>query len=367
MSWYQFRLQQLFAATWFVACWLVVKPHGTIASISFGCPLAFYGCCLITKKSTGFWTRYFWKKTSSILLAICSVGTVVLVLLWIGIPTNTVTWMFLIGCPLWVVSLLGVVSCKPFKNCIVAGGALLLYLVIIVNRSWATIDVQNGRYGTELRLHRSLHFARDGSNTNIIRHYVGSRPAQWLRQRPLDGSRDGDDRVNSCSVVFKPFLTEILKLLPSDIVRRKVLECLTDSTNLARIHQGMILACLYAKGFPSGFNSESWWKMHASLFKPVHDPDQTALLCWRWCERSKRCIPGYANGASEPIEENKPVLSPRKAAEFQQQSIWGGDEELYEAFEKLEKKLGSPRVSEELKASLGVYQIAWWPDDIRAK
>jgi hypothetical protein len=211
-------------------------------------------------------------------------------------------------------------------------------------------DVHGGRYGWEILPH-GFRFAHTGRNTRLLQTYLGPLDAQW-EQRCIDFMllgdwRDGNERVNCHNLIFSRDLAAILERLPSDAARREVLMSLTDSANLLRIHQGLLLTCLKELGYPPGMNSQTWWDKHAWLFQPEHDPTRAVRIVYGWSARLRE----YSN-----IDAISGQLA---GVNYQEIGTWGGDRNFGDEFLKVEEQLQRGRSKKEL--AIGLNYIDWWP------
>ena len=220
-------------------------------------------------------------------------------------------------------------------------------------------DPHGGRVG--VRLFPWLDFGRDGPNTALLEQQLGSLPAEWRHRGPrsnlLWDCRDGNERVNSQSLIWREDYREILALLPNDEARRQVSACLTDTTNLARVHQGLLLTCLKSLGYPQGYDAQSWWAVHHRVFVRVEDPHHVARLVRGWTQSVQRLD-------TASIDETDPagraqIRGQLRAVGYQESGRWGGDGGIREALWDMEAQEAR---GESPWPSAGRPVVVWWPE-----
>jgi hypothetical protein len=128
-----------------------------------------------------------------------------------------------------------------------------------------------------------------------------------------------------------------------------VLKCVTDPTNLLRVHQGLLLVCVYQWGYPRGHDAASWWTKHRWVFYAERDAHQAWRVMWGWREKIE--------AASRDHEW--PISSQLHAAYDQEGGAWGGDRKLGELFDREPFWRLSPQRPK--VQNLGVDQLDWWP------
>lgn len=235
--------------------------------------------------------------------------------------------------------------------------AIPLLFHLHLHAPWESSHLQDVRGGREgVRLFPGLRFGRDGPNTALLERLLGPLEAEWrhqaIRSMLLIDWRDGNERVNSRSLIRRDDYSEILAMLPDDAARRQVSACLTDARNLARVHQGLLLACLKALGYPAGHDATSWWAAHAWAFARIPDPEEAAAFVHGWTHAAR----GF--GARDAT-----IASQLRAVEYQERGSWGGDLELGRAFYDLERAV---LVDGDAAARLAAREwIVWWPEHRR--
>lgn len=209
-------------------------------------------------------------------------------------------------------------------------------------------DVHGGRIGWQIEPH-GFRFGYAGPNTRLLEKELGPLDAQWqdsgITFMLLATWRDGNERVNCHNLIFSSRLPAILERLPTDAARRRVLACLTDSTNLLRIHQGFLLTCLDELGYPPGMNAQTWWDRHEWIFEREQDAGRAVRTVWGWSSRW-------------PEETNWTIVSQLHGVNFQQRGTWGGDADFGEEFQEFDDRMR--RDGDKNDARLGVNRIVWW-------
>lgn len=216
-----------------------------------------------------------------VLSLFCAAGIILLY----GRPYDAATWFTLafglLSCfPLLARHRWKVFYCLPF---------LYYFLFIIPVQRYGMLDVQGGRTGVLLMaFNGETRFVRDGPNTQLLEDYLGPLEAKWdsisLRSMLLGTFRDGHDRVYWSNIIFMPELPEILAMLPDNRARVQVLRCVTDRENILRLHQGVLLLCLWSLDYPEGYDAESWWSRHQHLFRHEYDQKRAALTVAGWMQ-----------------------------------------------------------------------------------
>jgi hypothetical protein len=208
-------------------------------------------------------------------------------------------------------------------------------------------DVRGARGGVDFS---GMRFGWKGENTALLESHLGPIQPQWKHSCSLSfGVRDGNERVDSRSIIQQEFLGDLLALLRDDEARRMVLKCVTDPTNLLRVHQGLLLVCVYQWGYPPGHDAASWWTKHRWVFYAERDPHQAWRVMWGWREKIE--------AASRDHEW--PISSQLHAAYDQEGGAWGGDRKLGELFDREPFWRLSPQRPK--VQNLGVDQLDWWP------
>jgi hypothetical protein len=217
-------------------------------------------------------------------------------------------------------------------------------------------DVRGGRRG--LGIYPCLRFGHDGPNTHLIEKILGPRPADWRWLCPISsyGSwiRDGNERVNSRSLIRAEDFAEILSMLPTDRVRKQVTACLCDPENRLRVHQGMLLRCLKELGFPKDYDAGRWWASHSWIFFRCDDPVLAAFVTEGWLDAVDGLYENVPYGHPD-FDRFTKIADQRRAAAYQESGAWGGDGDFAQ---------GRMILAEEPAArpSLKRGAIVWWPE-----
>jgi len=277
-----------------------------------------------------------------------TLGIIMLALVFIGFgfPVDWWTWL---GVSMGLIPV--VAAWRPhFISWCLAGTTFFYYLTFFFPLERHGLqDLHGGRSGFEIFPHR-FRFGYVGPNTRLLEHRLGSLEAQWQERGTqfmlLSTWRDGDERVNCRNLIFSEELPAILEQLPTDEARQEVLTCLTDSTNLMRIHQGLLLTCLKELGYPPGMDAQTWWDKHSWVFQRERDPVRAVKITWGWTER----LPENSNRIA--------ITRQLRAVYYQERGIWGGDVAFGEAVINLQ---GARNVGNNNDLELGVNRIVWWP------
>jgi hypothetical protein len=265
----------------------------------------------------------------------------------LGLPIDTWTWG---GVSIGIIPIVAAWR-RGFHSICFAGATFLYYLTFFIPLERHCLqDVHGGRTGWELRP-QGFRFGHAGPNTRLLERQLGPLEAQWrhscINFILLATFRDGNERVNSRNLIFSPDLPAILEKLPTDAAREQVLICLTDPTNLLRIHQGLLLTCLKEMGYPPGMNPLSWWDKHAWVFHRERDPAEAVKVIWGWTTR----LPEDRDSIA--------ITQQLSAVHYQEQGTWGGDGALGEEFLKFEEVMAHN--GKKPDSGLGMNRIEWWP------
>jgi len=311
-------------------------------------------------------------------LAVCALIPGMAALSIYGYPIDGMTWLALGTATLWL--LVMAIGIRRAGDILFGVPPLvLLFLVFVPWQCYRLQDLRGGRVGAEVW--PCFRFGKDGPNTALLESHLGPLEPIWEHQCIgsmmfyLGDWRDGNERVNSRSIIRQDYLPELLARLPNDEARRQVLSCVTEPENLLRVHQGLLLVCLKTLGPPPGYTVDSWWKKHAVLFYIERDAETSTRLVWGWLERTEHFAPGYTSGKQPNyIEKFWDIEDQRRAAEYQQNGGWGGDHLFGEAWSELRDKVIGQRAqvardskqwrpfSWPLPRSQGGADVAWWPD-----
>ena len=227
----------------------------------------------------------------------------------------------------------------------------LFTLIALYSDPYTLFDLHRGRLG--VRFFSFAQFGGPGPNTRRITRLLGATEPAWEYGSPIMSfMRDGDDRIDYCSVVFDDCLGSGLDLLPSDAARKRVPACLTDPSNRARVHQSLLFTSLALLEHPAGYNAESWWARHRWAFTRVSDPAAAARLVYGWREATEAFAPRI-----RPFWE---IDWQRRSCEYQERGGWGGDRELSRAYETIESEVRYAENGEDSPLR-GHKEIDWWP------
>ena len=301
---------------------------GIAALLGVGIPLSIFGRAIAKGRIKETWTKRP--------LCIATIATLVLALefaiLVYARAIDSITWSAVVGAGLWSAV---IASCSRTENRWFSIGPvvfLILVLYCLVQpfvRGFSSTgdliqDIRGGRRGIEFF---SLSFGWSGPNTRFLEQRLGRMEPEWRHQLALWAARDGNERVNSRSLIYDSDLRDILRKLPNQEAQDQVLRCLTDPKNFMRVHQGLLLTCVYVLDYPPGYDKESWWRHHEVLFRPEHDPKAAMENMWGWIEVTESFAPGHKPSGS-PCEQFLPITRQRRAADYQIRGDWGGDHEL---------------------------------------
>lgn len=280
-------------------------------------------------------------------------GLLALCLLRHGRPLDAFTWTVL------ALLLLAALVAGLRKSRVGLGlvGGFFLYLAlpdpflyIPFLERWALFDDRGGREGTLLS--PSLRFGHAGPNTALLESHLGPLEPNWWRSAPrFPHIRDGNERVDSRSMIRSANLPAILAMLPSDAARRQVLACLTDPDNRLRVHQGLLLACLKRLGYPAGYDAQNWWTAHEPVFIREPDPHQAVRIVYGWLEEVNRL----------PTGGSREIASQTMATQYHVRGSWGRVYDFGLAYGDLRD---APRQTRE---ALPTGKVIWWPERQAAK
>ncbi|MDF1665220.1 MAG: hypothetical protein P1V97_25885 [Planctomycetota bacterium] len=306
------------------------------------------------------------RKLELLWIAIFAHVTGMTYILWdCGVPADTWTWAWLF---IYVAILLSALwTWKLRRNRLIHGilGMALVSLLVPYQSDWL-LDIPGGRRGAEIRPW-SLVFSKGGRNTAILEDHLGPLDAEWrfheLRSNTGSGLHVSHQETNSHNLIYQQELQQILEILPTRKARMQVLRCLTDSSNIMRFHQGLLLACLYVKGFPKGFAAENWWQTHEWIFVSEHSGMRAARITQLWVRRGERYL---LYGAGEL--ENKKLQLLRKsilAARFHEGS-WGEGPLFPKSWPFNEDKCPQKTAKdlkriEQVEKELENKNSVWWP------
>ncbi len=159
------------------------------------------------------------------------------------------------------------------------------------------------------------------------------------------GFRDGNERVNSRNLIFKPYLRDVLRILPDEDAETRALSCIANPANVMRMHQCWLLVAVAEFGFPQGMTAKEWWQHHKPFFEPVYDVDQAAKIVFGWRHRMKA------------PHQSERFGSISQALYYQEHGSWGGDEDFGPAINRLIQKYPNEKPGD---PGFGVNQVVWW-------
>jgi hypothetical protein len=152
------------------------------------------------------------------------VAVVALVLVAYGLPIDGWSWVCLLGGGLLIVPM----AVPPFPK-----PAIALFVVYYLSfffpweSSWLQ-DLRGGRRGIRIEPWGCA-FGEAGPNTRLLEETLGPLEPEWrhqcIRSMLLGDWRDGNERVDSRSIIRYDYLPDILAMLPHDGARRQVLRC----------------------------------------------------------------------------------------------------------------------------------------------
>jgi hypothetical protein len=212
-------------------------------------------------------------------------------------------------------------SAIPERKEIGVVAPVLFYAYVLVARPhYSVFDLSHGDTG--VLLDPGLVFVRPGVNSQVIGDYLGAcRPRHLVLGADFVVARDGNNRVDSRSLVFDPCLRDILKIFPTDASRRQVLSCLVDPDNRVRVHQNLLLAYLLEKHLPAGLSAQLWWNQHLDVFVRVASPVRAVEMTWGWCDDAEALL----HSEPEPSASFPVTMRQLRAARYQERGQWGGD------------------------------------------
>ena len=354
----QFGIRTLLGVMWFFSCMFAGFQWGLAPTVSFALPVALIGLGLISGH------QWISDRANLRRTAIGAAACLILlaVTLFVVTPADAGAWMLLLGGVAWVVALNGV-SPSRMKYLVYLPVCIQMLLLfscaapreahafLIVGGGNTIQDVRGSRMGIQFAGGR---FITSSMNAELLEKYLGQIQPQWKHGSPLSPYvRDGNERVDIASVARRDYLPKVLAMLPNDDARRQVLRCLTDPANRLRVHQGLLLSCLYHKGYPPDHGAASWWQRHEWAFRPEHDPQRAVDLVFGWTDQIKAREPN-----SDVVGE---VSRQVRAANYQEHGSWGGDHDFGEAYQTLEEQVMQAPNGVEAFPQLGIHRIVWWP------
>jgi len=360
----QFSLRALLGVVWCICVILGTLRYGLVPPVALGVPLAITGFLFLTGKGFPGGRRWLLAVPAVLVSVSLLVGCLLL-----ATPLDAATWMIVCGAVAWAFVLSWHVGGR--KRCLVAAPLVFQWFVVLYILAPRDVeafvpldgtyiqDVRGGRDGMQFA---GIRVGWSGPNTDLLEHCLGPLQPEWRHRCCLSPYiKDGNERVNSRSIIGSDFLPELLAMLPHDEARRQVLTCLTDSGNLARVHQGLLLTCLYTLGYPPGHDASSWWEHHAPLFQSKDDPDAAVRLVWAWCERAASYDSGKDGDWSN--RDSWEIQRQLRAARYQETGSWGGDFDFGDSYQLflVQNNLLGGRNTKPPIPDLGVDKVIWWP------
>lgn len=283
---------------------------------------------------------------------LCSGSLVVLSMSRFGLPLDSFTWLVVAVVASSGVSLGLPGSRRPWFLVSLAAGLYLVFpgpcQVVPLVEKWSLFDDRGGRSGWGIT--PCLRFGREGPNTELMESLVGRLEPNWWYQAPQSPYiRDGNERVHSRSIIRKEFFPELMEMLPNDNARCAVVLALTDTQNRLRVHQGLLLTCLFVEGSPAGWDANAWWLHNEALLQSEHDPAIAASIAIDWIAKIESC---------DALANNRLVATQLRAAKYQQRGGWGGHYDFGEAFQELAHQRAEP----DAKAYALGRSFLWWSE-----
>jgi hypothetical protein len=259
----------------------------------------------------------------------------------------------------WVTLLFGLIftpaALAPGLWKLIAWLSLVYYLPFLQTlESHSCVDLRGGRRGVALSpgfrvgkegitfLPGDLRFGHDGPNTELIESYLGRCEPEWQYYATLSTMhRIHEPAVGpeTYNLIFEGWLPDALDRLPSEEARVQVLRCLTDSQNLLRRYQGLLLTCVKDWRYPEGYDALDWWERHQHLFRQEYDPRKAAVTVAGWYDMIQ------SHGPSRDISRQL-----RFVRNYGMSGFWVEAEKLEEEAERQGKE----------KPDDGIGEVVWW-------
>jgi hypothetical protein len=231
---------------------------------------------------------------------------VLLVIFRFGWPANIVTWgAVLCSGVLPTVSVL--MRWQRKRKALLRVSGLYCLILLFPFETDALLDFHSGRTGIDATLvcggGPKLRYREDGPNTAMLQRLLPRRSESWryagLRSTffGLGSWYDGADVTVGSAMIGEAYLPETLDWLPNEQARVRVLTCLSDPANVARVHQEQLLLTLCELGYPKGQDAASWWRKHEDIFRP--EP----------ARRSSRGSSGVCTIVSWPFSAKRPTTT----------------------------------------------------------
>ncbi len=251
---------------WFLVCTIGSARLGGLAFAFIGLPLGMLA--LWTNRSLEDVRYAAMRLTFSTLLSLA----LVVLAVYEGTPANMVSWFVVMGVVTWTIVLCLIIpsrgSLAALLPSMVGVAAFVTIADVLPTRGYHCADLRNGRKGVALS--EPVMMMTNGPNENLIADKIGVGQADWFYRCTGDG-RITLEMPDTRSLVFSKQLPVLLEFLPNSAARRQILTNLTNKNNLIRVHQGLLLTCLYEYGYPDDYTKDEWWETYGHLFEAKHD------------------------------------------------------------------------------------------------
>ncbi len=288
----------------------------------------------------------------------------IIILVFYGRPVDAITWISVLsGGSLFIAAVF--VKSRRVRVSLKILFFLYYFLILFPYESSSILDFHDGREGVEICPVScytdlpSLRFSKEGVNTALLEDYLGPRPVEWryIGARSscfgLGRWKDRFDAITGGSLIRKTTLPEVLGILPHGSAKLKVLACFTDPDNILRAHQEQLLLLVWGRGFPPGFDSNSWWKHHEGIFESEYNPAVAAKLVYGLFEKFRDTL----------RNQSVPDTAGRYLFGLEQQvraSVIGDDGRLVVAIMTLKFRILDG--DEIIPPEAWINRIVWWPE-----
>ncbi|KKK72880.1 hypothetical protein LCGC14_2899450, partial [marine sediment metagenome] len=225
-----------------------------------------------------------------------------------GWPANAATWAAVLGSGVLLV-LAVLMRGRRGRRVWWVGFGLYYLILLLPFETYGMLDFRSGRTGVDAvlvwEIGPRLRYQRDGQNTAVLEDLSGRGTPAW-RSAGLSSTffglgswMDGSDVTVQSALIGQPCLREVLNRLPDDRAKTQVLGCLTDPTNVARVHQEQLLLTLWLLGYPKGHDAVSWWQQHRDIFRSYPDEAVAARLVYGLHDRFRSVLgePSHSDSA----------------------------------------------------------------------
>lgn len=303
----QFHLRTILGGITLMCAILACIRFGALACASFGAAIGMFGYrCLdigFRREVVGIAAAIKRKSSLAALLFTALLTILLFALGWW--PNDTSTWMYFIGVNAWELLLIEFFGHRGARQRYSA-----VLMVPILSAAYPLFWVAFGSedmgfpfFGSHLysvsetdvrrlTLARSIDLRKNGANHELIGKYVVLDDERW---EPIavfgDGHLFGGPyRPNTHSVLLRPTLPRILRMLPSKDARRTVVDLLANRKNYLRVHQGLLLTSVAFLGPPCGQKLDEWWVRQRKVFVSVEDATRAAEMALGWVDRVSRRV-----------------------------------------------------------------------------